>query len=32
MSSVGQQELYRVAVDVDHNPYLAEGAGHSMPS
>ena len=27
MSSVGQQELYRVAVDVDHNPYLAEGAG-----
>jgi len=27
MSSVEQQELYRVAVDVDHNPYLAEGAG-----
>ena len=27
MSSVEQQKLYRVAVDVDHNPYLAEGAG-----
>jgi len=27
MSSVSQQQLCPVAVDVDHNPYLAEGAG-----
>ena len=27
MSTAEQQSISRIAVDVDHNPYLAEGAG-----